>query len=257
MSVRAGKCSLRKNMKVQLKEEPFNKIKNWIHISIQSIVVCDFHTLVEALRARPTTVPSKITPVHKNVWKPCRNDFSHTHSQWVFVKHTNKICTSVFSKNLHSDLTDSRQAGRQGWTSTDQQVSLQSAELTIPSASSVSMPWVSFCLLGCAILASGFSCLFSCRSTVFLPGRSARAPSRFSRCWCSSTLLFFSLGVSRSRLVCPARLFSVTPLWADQSKQEGKRQSRQTWRESGSKVSDAHLCKQMHKWTCSQAEMRV
>lgn len=180
--------------------------------------------------------------------------FTHTHNGFLWSTQIN-LYFSLLQKP--PQWLDWQQAGRQGWTSTDQQVSLQSAELTIPSASSVSMPWVSFCLLGCAIVANGFSCLFSCRSTVFVPGRSARAPSRFSRCWCSSTLLFFSLGVSRSRLVCPARLFSVTPLWADQSKQEGKRQSRQTWRESGSKVSDAHLCKQMHKWTCSQAEMRV
>lgn len=112
MSVRAGKFSLRKNMKVQLKEEPFNKIKNWKHISIQSIVVCDFHTLVEALRARPTTVPSKITPViYKMYESPAEMTFhTHTHNGFLWSTQIN-LYFSLLQKP--PQWLDWQQAGRQ------------------------------------------------------------------------------------------------------------------------------------------------
>lgn len=96
------------------------------------------------------------------------------------------------------------------------------AELTSPVTSVVSAPRVSLSLWGIACLACGFSCLFSTRGTISVPGCGYGAARRFWRGRQSGTLLFFSLCVSRSRLVCPGEGFSITPLWADQGKQEGK-----------------------------------
>lgn len=94
------------------------------------------------------------------------------------------------------------------------------AELTNPATSVVSAPRVSFSLSGWACLACGFSSLFSPWGTVSVPGCGCSATCRFGRGGQSGTLLFFSLNVSRSHLVCPGEGFSITPLWADQRKQE-------------------------------------
>lgn len=96
----------------------------------------------------------------------------------------------------------------------------QLAELTNPTTSVVSVPQVSFSLSGWACLACGFIGLFSPRGTVSVPGCSCSATCRFGRGGQSGTLLFFSLNISRSHLICPGEGFSITPLWADQTKQE-------------------------------------
>lgn len=96
------------------------------------------------------------------------------------------------------------------------------AELTSPVTSVVSAPRVSFSLWGWACLACGFSCLFSPRGPLSVPGCGCSATRRFCRGRQSGALLFFSLNVSRPHLVCPGGGFSVTPLWADQRKQGGR-----------------------------------
>lgn len=129
----------------------------------------------------------------------------------------------------------------------------QLAELTSPATSVVSAPWVSFSLSGCTCLACGFSCLFSPQGTLSVPGCGRSATRRFGRGRQSDTLLFFSLSVSRSDLVCPGNGFSIRPLWAEQRGQEEEVWYLEVKMEIGSKVKDAHLNKQMYKWTCRQA----
>lgn len=111
----------------------------------------------------------------------------------------------------------------------------QLVELTNPTTSVVSVPRVSFSLSGWACLACGFIGLFSPRGTVSVPGCSCSGGQ-------SGTLLFFSLNISRSHLICPGEGFSITPLWADQTKQERK-VCKVSKREIESKKKKTHLWK--------------
>lgn len=95
-------------------------------------------------------------------------------------------------------------------------------ELTDTSTSGVSVSLVSFTLCGGTSLDCGFSCLFSSRGSIFVPCRGSGATSRFGGSGQSGTMLLFSLNFPRSHLVCPGMGFSITALWADQSKQEEK-----------------------------------
>lgn len=133
----------------------------------------------------------------------------------------------------------------------------QLTELTNPATSVVSAPWVSFSLSGWPCLPCGFRCLFSPRGTVSVPGCGCSATRRFGRGGQSGTLLFFSLSVPRSHLDSPGEGFSITPLWADQSKQGGKVWYLEVKVEFERKIKYAHLRKQMHNWTCRQAKKEI
>lgn len=85
-------------------------------------------------------------------------------------------------------------------------------ELTVPTISAVSAPWVSFSLSGGACLACSFTGLFSSRGTLSVSGGSSSATCRFGRGGQRGALLLFSLNVSRSRLICTHETFSFTSL---------------------------------------------
>lgn len=143
-----------------------------------------------------------------------------TYTRWGCVYAIGYGCNPVSFQTLKQLYFACRwQASKNCGRSSDFCPSLQ---LTSPSTSGVSVPWVSSSRLGLASLDCGFSGLFSSRDTFFVPCCGGGATSRFSRSWWSSTLLFFSLNVTGSQLVYPGRRFSFSLLWADHSKQERK-----------------------------------
>ena len=112
-----------------------------------------------------------------------------------------------------------REAGRQEYW---QAKRLQShlTELTSPTTSTDSVPRVSFSWSGWACLACGFTGLFSPRGPVSVPGGSCSATRRFRWGGMCGNLLFFSLTLSWQHMICMGERFTITPLWADQKKQE-------------------------------------
>ena len=104
-----------------------------------------------------------------------------------------------------------RAAGREDHQHTNSHQS-QLAKLTSPATNGVSASRIRFSLGGWACLACGFSCLFSPRGTVSVPGCGCSATHSFGRGGQSGTLLFFSLSISRFHLGSSGKRFSIRPL---------------------------------------------